>query len=168
MDETVDTSRITIPYGMAELIIDSVNVTAVSGGRKCTDNRSVDTAVTDLSSPDEGILIDMSVATEDTPPLVTSNLVNCAGRTDTSPAVYSETVFTATDNSDTCADDRAYTSAGGEMCSTTCLATNSKQDQINERYFRLFEVLVLSVALLVVITLFSIPTILFELPENEV
>lgn len=143
--------------------------------------------VTELSSPDEGISIDMS---EDTLPAVTDScLADCTGRATTPPMECSarrvaESVFIGPDNSphhdgnspshtdDNSCDDRSCTSADREMCSQTTTthhhATNCKQDHINERYFWIFEVLVLSAALLVVITLFSIPTILFELPENEV
>lgn len=61
--------------------------------------------------------------------------------------------------------DQTCTSVNGGICAPSC---HSNRDQVNGFYFQLIEVIVICFALLVVIVVFSIPTILFELPEGEV
>jgi hypothetical protein len=126
------------------------------------DNTSVDTVVTNIFLSEDGVSVDegveMMTTGESSPNQRFTGSSGSVGSDYPTPSVYSD--------GRTATSDRPTAGVGDGVCTPANTSHSASRDERNELLFRGIEGVVLSVALVLIIVLFSIPTILFELAGN--
>ena len=133
------------------------------------ENKSVATIETEIFYPEDGVSVDEGVVMMEDMDGATPVPGPANGSASTDSTIGNdgrmiESGLPVAGGPQTNVGNGACASIGNELCSPS----HRNRDDVNKFYFQLIEIIVLSSALLVVIVLFSIPTILFELPESEV